>query len=469
LRVSAEAKRVSAEVERSAEMRKITESLRGKMTYRGEVEALPENAASGDVYKVKNHIYRDGYCRVMLYSGSIVWIDDNTHRVYFEEDRLIFRALRCAYEAFKDTGCALEIISGGKAYTLTWVGIGDNYIDVLALPDTLVYIDIFPGEYGFIKVPLQYAELDDAVLAASILVPEGGMAVYDGEDWIPITAESLVDLMAKAKLLEDGLIELGNSLGGGGGFRKIGFTEDCDFVATAEDGLTAFKDAVEAADEGETFLVMPGVYAGTERFDVTKNVNFVGVGKPEISFPVWIQGGGIYNYESYSWDTLYEGVTSKWSNFVFANGFTVGCEYDNNNTGDNGYAVLDDCTIKTEGSINICGKARNCYIECSSFNSGHYYGWVGGTFEGCSIRVKTDMNLFGVTVKSCEIYPATSLTHEYHSNSASGTTFEGCRMYAVGAACTITDASSGGSVDLGDTIVFANSASGGYLVTPVAK
>lgn len=448
-----------------------TDALKGKMTYRGEVEALPENAASGDVYKVKNHIYRDGYCRVMLYGVTVESIDDNTDRLYFAEDTLLFRALRCAYEAFEDTGCALELVSGGMAYTLTWAGIGDDYIDVQTLPDTAVYYDIFSDEYGFIKVPLQYAELDDAVHTASILVPSGGMAVYDGDDWIPITAESLVDLMAKVKVLEDALAEAGNSSGGGGGFRRIGFAPDCDFVATAEDGLTAFRSALEAATDGETILVMPGVYKGTERFDVTKNIAFVGIGKPEINFPIWISGGGVFSYENWAWETVYDSITSKWDGFRFSGEFTVGMEANPDNDGYAGKGVFIDCDF-VGYSVQICGSAKNCTFDVVAFTSGHYYGEENccTEFDGCTIKASGSFDASSGYDKyrRCDIYPvngSTAITD--YGNKV----LVGCRMYAPGVALGLTDSHSGTAV-LNDTIVFANSvsgASGGYLVKPTAN
>lgn len=446
-----------------------TDALKGKMTYRDEVEVLPENAASGDVYKAKKHIYRDGYCRVMLYGVTVESIDDNTDRLYFAEDTLLFRALRCAYEAFEDTGCALELVSGGKAYTLIWAGIGDGYIDVQTQSDATVYLDIFPDEYGFIKVPLQYAESDVAVYTASILVPEGGMAVYDGEDWIPITAESLVDLMAEVKVLEDALAEAGNSLGGGG-FRKIGFTADCDFVATEADGLTAFRGALNAATNGETILVMPGVYKGVERFDVTKNIAFVGIGKPEINFPIWISGGGVFSYESWSWETVYDSITSKWDGFRFTGEFTVGMEANPDNQGYSGKAILSDCDF-VGYSVQICGSAKNCTFDVVAFTSGHYYG-AGNCcteFEGCTIKASGSFDAsscFDRFVR-CDLYPISENT--FISTGWGDTkTFFGCRMYALGVSIAISD-SHGNGTDLNDTLVYANAisgTSGGYLVKP---
>ena len=257
----------------------------------------------------------------------------------------------------------------------------------------------------------------------------------------------------------------------GGGFRKIGFTEDCDFIATAEDGLTAFKDALEAASDGETILVMPGVYKGTERFDVTKNIAFVGIGKPEINFPIWISGGGVFSYENWAWETVYDSITSKWDGFRFSGEFTVGMEANPDNDGYAGKGVFIDCDF-VGYSVQICGSAKNCTFDVVAFTSGHYYGEENccTEFDGCTIKASGSFDASSGYDKyrRCDIYPvngSTAITD--YGNKV----LVGCRMYAPGVALGLTDSHSGTAV-LNDTIVFANSvsgASGGYLVKPTAN
>ena len=264
-----------------------------------------------------------------------------------------------------------------------------------------------------------------------------------------------------------------NAGGGGGGFRKIGFTEDCDFVATVEDGLTAFKDAVEAASDGETFLVMPGVYKGLSQFDVVKDINFIGVGVPKIEFPVWISGGGVFSYEKWEWTELYRNVRGTWQGFVFRGNVYVGMKANPDGDGYAGEGVFIDCDFICI-SVSICGSAKNCTFDVDAFTSGDYYGRGNccTEFEGCTIKASANFNASSAYDKfvRCDIYPkldSTYITTEWGDYK----TFVGCRMYALGTSLSLSDSHSG-VVNLNDTIVFANSISGcegGYLVKPTAN
>lgn len=269
---------------------------------------------------------------------------------------------------------------------------------------------------------------------------------------------------------EQALIDIealkGGGSSGGGGFRKIGFTEDCDFVATEGDGLTAFRAALEAATDGDTILVMSGVYEGSERFDVTKNVDFIGIGRPEIDFPIWISGGGVI--EDWVIVDVYPSVTSRWTGFDLWGGFEVGCEYDPDGNGGEGCGIIEDCEVS--GHLNLTGAATNCYINVDIISSGHYYGSASTEFKQCFLKATQYIGINGGSLRACEIYPSSDKTYEYYTNSINAT-FSGCRIYALG---TLFSASEphGSSVNLGDSIVFANSISGcqgGYLVTPTAN
>ena len=255
----------------------------------------------------------------------------------------------------------------------------------------------------------------------------------------------------------------------GGGFKKIGFTEDCDYVATAEEGLTAFRSAVEAASDGDTILVMQGVYKGLNQFDVVKDINFIGVGMPKIEFPVWISGGGVFNFESWSWETLYPNVKSCWCGFSFLNSFMVGHECNPDNVGYAGYAVLENCTVDGE-FIGIRGEARNCDFRCKQFGVGHYYDYgAGAIFKDCSISATDYFEMYEGDFDSCEIFPSTPLSCQYPTNNISTSTFKKCKIFAVGTSVGVNDSrGSGGS--FGYSLVFANSTNyGGYLVTPTAN
>ena len=269
------------------------------------------------------------------------------------------------------------------------------------------------------------------------------------------------------------VVALSENAGGGGGFRKIGFTADCDFVATEGDGLTAFRGALNAATDGETILVMPGVYKGTERFDVTKNIAFVGIGKPEINFPIWISGGGVFSYENWEWTALYRNVRGTWQGFVFRGNVSVGMEANPDGDAYAGEGVFIDCDFICI-SVSICGSAKNCTFDVVAFTSGHYYG--GGNccteFEGCTIKASGSFDASSAYDKfvRCDIYP--KLENTYISTDwGDYKTFVGCKMYALGTSLSLSNSHSG-DVNVNDTIVFANSVSGtsgGYLVTPTAN
>jgi hypothetical protein len=272
------------------------------------------------------------------------------------------------------------------------------------------------------------------------------------------------EMQELSKKVEEALSGAGGS---SGGFRKIGFTEDCDYVATEGDGLTAFRSALEAAVDGDTILVMSGVYEGVERFEVTKNVNFIGVGRPEIDFTVWISGGGIID-ESYVLIELYPSITSRWKGFDLWGGFEVGCNYDPSGNGGEGCGIIEDCEVS--GNLKLTGAATNCYINVDNISTGHYYGSVGTDFKQCFLKVKQYFEMNGGSLRACEIYPSSDKTYEYYTNSIYAA-FSGCRIYTLGTTFSAYEPH-GGNVNLGDTIVFANSVSGcdgGYLVKPTAN
>ena len=252
----------------------------------------------------------------------------------------------------------------------------------------------------------------------------------------------------------------------GGGFRKIGFTEDCDFVATTEDGLTAFKDAVEAASDGDTILVMQGVYKGLSQFDVVKDINFIGVGMPKIEFPVWISGGGIFSFENWSWETLYPNIKSGWCGFEFLNSFVVGNEFNPDGVGYAGYGVLENCTINGD-TIKLRGEAKTCTMKCRCFEIGHYYGWgMGAAMKNCVISMTEYFGVYDGNFDACEIYlpSISSATTDASSNS-----FVNCKIYSVERGVYLNDTRGAGQT-LGNSLVFANSSNcGGYLVKPTAN
>ena len=134
---------------------------------------------------------------------------------------------------------------------------------------------------------------------------------------------------------------------GGGGFKKIGFTDDCDYkVTSASGGKTAFTNAINAAASGDTILVMPGEYGGTGRLDITKNLNFLGVGMPEIKFSVNV--GSAVSGDAY---TFY---TANFNGFALT---SVTVDVDMNNYSGASKINLYNCRVT--GNASIGGTAVN--------------------------------------------------------------------------------------------------------------
>lgn len=291
-------------------------------------------------------------------------------------------------------------------------------------------------------------------------------------DWVN-KVNGVDDILAEdINAIANEVVALSKNAGGGGVSRKIGFTEDCDFVATEGDGLTAFRAALEAAADGDTILVMSGVYEGSERFDVTKNINFIGIGRPEINFPIWISGGGVFSFENWEWTALYRNVRGTWQGFVFRGDVSVGMEANPDQEAYAGEGVFTDCDFICF-SVSICGSAKSCTFDVAYFTSGHYYG-AGGCcteFDGCTIKASDNFDASSGCDKfvRCDIYPKSGETY-ITTNWYDIKTFVGCKMYALGTSLSLIDSHSN-VTNLNDTIVFANSVSGtsgGYLVKPTA-
>lgn len=234
------------------------------------------------------------------------------------------------------------------------------------------------------------------------------------------------------------VVALSENAGGGGGFRKIGFTEDCDFVATEGDGLTAFRNAVEAAVDGETFYVMPGTYIGSDTLTIAKNLNFIGAGMPVIDFPISVYGEG---YEEFNGDsnTLVVPIvsyTSNWDGVIFVKPIEV--YHSQSYQGQNIHSVINmtNCIVEAkatgEVSITLMGEFRKSIFKLSA--RGSYYTSdlvLGGTFydidsifKECKIYLEAPVyqELAAIDSDIYLMYTTTSDTTDYYD-------FENCRIY----------------------------------------
>lgn len=176
-----------------------------------------------------------------------------------------------------------------------------------------------------------------------------------------------------------------------GKFKKIGYTNDCDFVVSSSaGGKAAFELAIDSANDGDTILVMPGEYGGTGRLDITKNLNFLGVGMPEIKFSV--------NVGSAASGDAYTFYTANFNGFALT---SVTVDADTNNYSGVSKANLYNCRIT--GSAGIAGTAANTLfaggLTSVTFASSQYiYNCrilkfdfdmsASCVVEGCDITVK---------------------------------------------------------------------------------
>ncbi len=198
---------------------------------------------------------------------------------------------------------------------------------------------------------------------------------------------------------------------GGGGFKKIGFTDDCDYIATSDDGRTAFVDAINDASEGDVIMVMPGAYNSNYEAPINKNIAFVGVGKPTILFPVSI-------------GTTSQAYTVTFDNFHFAKAITCKKvdEYTSsklfvyNSRFYNSTAALvgafSNCKFEFStigGSLPYYGDSSLCsieYCDCDIANSTLNGDSV--SFRNCVIRESPTPQGYDASYSDCSLYNFTN-------------------------------------------------------------
>lgn len=277
-------------------------------------------------------------------------------------------------------------------------------------------------------------------------------------------AHAIIDLENNAEM----------SGGGGGAFKRIGFTEDCDYVATSTNGKTAFENALADAKDGDIIVVMPGEYNASTTLAITRDITFIGIDRPTLKFKVTTSGGGIFNFENWSWDAIFEPKHSKWYGFIFDNYFSVGGEANPDGECYHGYVTAVDCVFNATVGLYGCD-CVNCTFN-SWMSSGSYYGG-GGDFRDCVFNGYVDCESSVDTMKRCEFYPPEDnigyLSPGWYDSEP---WMVNCKIYAPNRSLLATDPH-GGNLKLYDTIIFANNISegnsnsveGGYIVQMTAK
>lgn len=278
--------------------------------------------------------------------------------------------------------------------------------------------------------------------------------------------------------LAHAIIDLENSAnmsgGGGGAFKRIGFSEDCDYIATPTNGNTAFETAIAEATDGDVILVMGGEYKGTAIVTITKDLTFIGIDRPIIKFNIAIPGGGEFSYENWSWTYIYEPKHGKFYGFIFDGQLIVGGEANPDNETHHGYVTAVDCVFNGIAQL-YGGDSVRCEFR-NEITSGHYFG-TGCEYTDCAFFGNVSMQSGGDKLIRCEFYPATEemgyLSAYWNDNDPWA---RGCKIYAPGKNLNVYDAH-GSGLNLYDTIIFANgisegygnSITGGYLVQMTAK
>ena len=161
---------------------------------------------------------------------------------------------------------------------------------------------------------------------------------------------------------------------GGGGYKKIGYTDDCDYkVSASSGGKAAFDAAIAAASDGDTIIVMSGTYGGSGTLTFKKNLTFVGIGNPVISFPITVTNDSVFSFENWGWAT-FEKYTTNWFGFVFEAIVISAVASEAGNEAPNIFNA-ECCIFKSE--INVNGNLYNCVL-CKGITTLGYSGNEGG-------------------------------------------------------------------------------------------
>ena len=262
------------------------------------------------------------------------------------------------------------------------------------------------------------------------------------------------------------LSELGGS---GGGHKKIGFTSDCDYIATSADGYMAFVNAINNAKDNDIIIVMPGTYNSSNTLIISKNINFVGVGMPIINFNVRTDGGGDFSYENWEWVTAPYGYDTAWNGFKFKKDFVTGCEANPDNEYGNGTNSAFNCIFEGT-SASIIGTFENCVFDVLYFGGGHYFGSSESRFYNCYMKfINFDRSSGNDFFTNCNFYPEPDMY--MYLTTFNAYCMKGCKFYCLDNSFSIS-CSHSSQLHFNDTIFYANSVayddyygdSGGYII-----
>ena len=244
----------------------------------------------------------------------------------------------------------------------------------------------------------------------------------------------------------------------GGGYKKIGYTDDCDYKVSAPSGGKAtFDAAIAAASDGDTIIVMMGTYSysgSNKDLSVNKNLNFVGIGTPTITFNVTTTLDDVVQGEYGQIESATTHSTS-WDGFAFKGNFTVGCQ-DGADSCAQSTANATNCEFNCN-TIYLSGKYTNCIVKTSStLSSGCYYG-NGSSFTGCGI-VCNSMGGPGVDsfIRTDVRVTQSSFTGNYLHKG--GAVYNGCNLHLLGTGTVSLGNQHSGTYNMQNTTVYCNTA-----------
>lgn len=307
-----------------------------------------------------------------------------------------FKVMQCGYHVYVDG----KVKASSHGYNKQ----GEEYYYV-------AFCDELPGnadaELAGEKAQMNYlGELDslpDTVVAGDACTVDGSLYVFYDGGWIKAS---------------------GGGSSGGGGFKKIGYSDDCDYKVVSESSaLAVFNTALVEANDGDTILIMPGIYSGNGEFLVNKNLTFVGVGEVVINFKVTTECVFYFDETNYEF-VVAASFTTNWSGIFFKENFNVKGE-DGPGGAAQSYANCSNCRFEYN-YIKVSGTYTNCVFEIGdTITSGQYYGF-GSYFYDCEIScgsLSTGENKFA----NCTI-TFKSQTSNYNAFGGGGE-MKNCKIY----------------------------------------
>lgn len=282
------------------------------------------------------------------------------------------------------------------------------------------------------RIPVNFigclSALPDTYATGDMCTIDDTLMLYDGSEWITLCSS-------------------GNALPALSTMKRIGYTDDCDYkVVSSSSALSVFQTAVSEASDGDTILVMPGIYGGSGTLSIEKNINFAGIGMPELRFSVKVICTASYDEESYIWNagTSY---TTCWHGLCFRAAI-ICVMVEGPGEGAASSVNCVGCLFYGNDALELYGRYTDCCFmkEKAYITSGSYYAG-GSSFVNCSLTtlgfIQADAEFRNCSVSICDsgsafngvgyMYDCDIYVHEDGVDTLTmhdmPPKFERCRMY----------------------------------------